>query len=123
MVEVIKKGPIFDRRLDKGFDKATKSAEVEIAEQGVLFVRNIIRAKAKTRTGRYDRAVRSTRVSGGMKIHDNNIVYGPWLEGVGSRNSRTSFRGYRQFRDSRKQIQRIAKPVVQKHVDTMLGGM
>lgn len=123
MTEVIKKGPIFDKRLDRGFVKATKSAEVEISDQGVLFVRNIIRAKAKTRTGRYDRAVRSTRISGGMKIHDNNIVYGPWLEGVGSRNSRTSFRGYRQFRDSRRQLERIAVPVTKKHVEHMLGGM
>lgn len=31
-------------------------------------------------------------------VHDRGIIYGPWLEGIGSRNfPKTSFRGYHAF--------------------------
>lgn len=32
------------------------------------------------------------------RVDDNGVIYGPWLEGVGSRNRTTRFKGYFTFR-------------------------
>jgi hypothetical protein len=122
MIKVIKTGSLFNHKLDADFTRATQTAEAKIADQGVALVRSVIQAEAKQRTGRYERAVRSTRIADGTKIHDGGIVYGAWLEGVGSRNSQTSFRGYRQFRDTRTKISGLSKPIVQNEITKILGG-
>lgn len=31
-------------------------------------------------------------------VNDRGVIYGPWLEGTGSRNARTRFKGYASFR-------------------------
>jgi len=42
-------------------------------------------------------------------ITDNGVCYGPWLEGVGSRNETTRFKGYNSFRRTAQWLQdRIA---------------
>src|SRR5688572_30770062 len=38
------------------------------------------------------------------RVHDRDIVYGPWLEGTSERNRTTRFRGYAAFR---KGMQRV----------------
>ncbi len=43
--------------------------------------------------------LRTEPIGGGHRVHDGGMVYGPWLEGTGSRNFPvTRFRGYRSFR-------------------------
>lgn len=37
-------------------------------------------------------------VAGQSRIHDKQTIYGPWLEGIGSRNATTRFKGYASFR-------------------------
>jgi hypothetical protein len=48
----------------------------------------------------------------GTAIHDDyQIVYGPWLEGVGSRNAPvTRFRGYASFRKAAQTLERSTFP-------------
>ena len=66
-------------------------------------------------TGNWSRSihVRQSRGSGGQfqsgwAVHDSGIVYGPWLEGVSSRNLTTKFKGYHTFRKVAQQIERKA---------------
>lgn len=35
-----------------------------------------------------------------IRIGDGGIIYGPWLEGVGSRNKTTRFKGYAHYRQT-----------------------
>ena len=37
-------------------------------------------------------------------VHDTPVVYGPWLEGVGSQNATTRFKGYHTFRKIAQQL-------------------
>lgn len=49
---------------------------------------------------------------------DTGIIYGYWLEGIGSRNfPKTRFRGYRMWRDATQQIQAEADKIAQPHID------
>jgi hypothetical protein len=49
-------------------------------------------------TGHYRRSVNSEIQGSIARIDDSGVVYGPWLEGISSRNSTTRFKGYFQFR-------------------------
>ena len=49
-------------------------------------------------------------------IDDSRLVYGPWLEGVSSRNESTRFKGYATFRHVYGQLDDRADEVVEKHV-------
>jgi len=87
----------------------------ELAEQAQIAIKfqgqSSFRYEKSLPTGEWLRSVR-TRVSaaiGGLKayeVHDSDIVYGPWLEGVSSRNLTTSFKGYSTFRKVAQQIER-----------------
>jgi len=36
-----------------------------------------------------------------MRVHDRDVIYGPWLEGTSTRNRTTRFRGYASLRRAR----------------------
>ena len=63
----------------------------------------------QTSTGHYRRNV-SGRVSNlrGV-ITDGKVIYGPWLEGVSSRNQSTRFKGYSSFRKTAQYLQKEVK--------------
>lgn len=58
-------------------------------------------------TGHYRRSVHGEMVKSlhGI-IHDSKVIYGPWLEGVSSRNQTSRFKGYAMFRKAHQQLQR-----------------
>ena len=49
-------------------------------------------------TGNYQRRITSFRKGLHGEVYDGGTIYGPWLEGVSSRNQRTRFKGYSHFR-------------------------
>jgi len=73
-------------------------------------------------TGHYARSINGRMVSNlhGV-ISDSGVVYGPWLEGVGSRNQATRFKGYAIFRRTRDKLQRLSRDILDKHVKKALG--
>ena len=42
--------------------------------------------------------------------HPKRVIYGPWLEGVSSRNQTTRFKGYASFRRTEEWLQSRVKP-------------
>lgn len=77
----------------------------------------------KVNTGRYMRQPRVTRLSDTRaSVNDDAFVYGPWLEGTGSRNSPvTRFKGYGSAESALEKVQasidEIGAPVVAKFVE------
>lgn len=59
-------------------------------------------------------------------VTDSGIVYGPWLEGVGSRNQTTRFKGYRMWRTTFQNMDRsgareVYRPIVDRAVRELNG--
>ena len=54
------------------------------------------------------------------RIHDSNVVYGPWLEGVGSRNDTTRFKGYAIFRNVKQGLIKKGRDFLARRVREML---
>ena len=58
-------------------------------------------------------------------VNDRGIVYGPWLEGTGSRNRTTRFKGYASFRRAtatlQGQVPRLVQVVLRRYLAKMGG--
>ena len=50
------------------------------------------------------------------RIDDGNVVYGPWLEGTGSRNQTTRFKGYASFRRTAQFMQKQVPKILQTRI-------
>ena len=69
--------------------------------------------KGKASTGYYRAHLHA--VSRGLRgrIDDGKVVYGPWLEGVSTRNQATRFKGYASFRRTAQYLQERAPEIME----------
>lgn len=126
-VEVTFRGPLFDGRAERAMQEAADDAREDIAQFGEEHALSLMGASFRQPTGYYESRVETTRVSADVSlVHDNGVVYGPWLEGVGSRNrARPGFPGYRHWRQTKALVAArgpvIAERAVQRHLPEMRG--
>lgn len=91
-------GPLFDLRARREFRRFRDDLEEEAAEFVLDHVKGTFHTHFKRPTGYYESNV---RIKNSTEVWDGGLagpVYGPWLEGVGSRNNTTRFKGYHAFR-------------------------
>lgn len=114
-VDVRKHGPIFDGRAAAAAAAFANAAEEEVAHVGRDLVLGELGRVLKHPTGYYESQIQVDRAAGGWRVHDGGVVYGPWLEGEGSRNFPvTRFRGYTTFRRIRTRVDRQAKHIAER---------
>jgi hypothetical protein len=110
-VVLLVSGPLFRGQPGRVIKRGVKNAIQELVEKGEERLAEMLRPRPSgvflsikaARSGQYSsgnyRRNISSRVSGmHAVISDGGVVYGPWLEGVGSRNDVTRFKGYGSFR-------------------------
>lgn len=97
-VDLSKKGPIFRNPtpvIARFLDRSGKG----VAEEGKNRVLRRLGTVLQHPTGYYESQIQTEKVLGNWEVNDSRrVVYGPWLEGTGSRNATTRFKGYRTFR-------------------------
>lgn len=76
--------------------------------------------KGQASTGHYRRNISGTTKELSGRIDDGGVVYGPWLEGVSSRNQRTRFKGYASFRRTAQWLQKQVKGVLRGQVNRLI---
>lgn len=94
-------GPLFDQRGPAAISDWADELEEEAAEWALNHIKGTFHTHFQNPTGYYESNVRVRNAAGGAEVWDGGLsgpVYGPWLEGVGSRNQTTRFKGYRAFR-------------------------
>lgn len=122
-VEVKLSGPLFDGRLQD----ATRLFLLEAVSRVALYGANLVVHECmrvfKEPTPYYWTRVTTERQhnSQDVRIGDDGVIYGPWLEGVGSRNRTTRFKGYWIYRRTVKLLDRRAKPIVDKTLADFMG--
>lgn len=102
------RGPIFDRRAAQIFADYAEDLEEEGADWALDDIRSTFHSHFRQPTGFYESNVTTHRTATGMEVWDGGVagpVYGPWLEGVGSRNNTTRFKGYHAFRNAASRLQ------------------
>lgn len=95
-------GPVTDGRATEILDAYVRDAVWDVASQGLANVNTTLNASIKEPTPYYETqtTVNWGGFSGGASaiVHDRGVIYGWWLEGIGSRNFPvTSFKGYHAF--------------------------
>lgn len=94
-------GALFDHRGPRIFSEFAEDLEEEGAEWALDHIKGTFHTHFKHPTGYYESNVHIHNTAFGTEIWDGGYagpVYGPWLEGVGSRNNTTRFKGYHAFR-------------------------
>lgn len=91
-------GPMFDARARRAFRDMRDELEEDAAEFALDHIQGTFHTHFRQPTGYYESNV---RIKNSNEVWDGGQagpVYGPWLEGVGSRNNTTRFKGYHAFR-------------------------
>jgi hypothetical protein len=118
-VEVSVHGPVFDGRAELAVHDFQHQCEQHVADIGVTRVKSYLDMVLRHQTGRYVGGVHTDRSTGDITINDARVVYGPWLEGVGSRNSPvTRFPGYHSFRIASQQLDSEAEGIANAYLHT-----
>lgn len=102
-------GPLLDFRARRVFNDMREELEDEGAEWALDHIKGTFHTHFKQPTGYYESHVRIRNTTSGPEVWDGGLmgpVYGPWLEGVGSRNAVTRFKGYRAFRKAASALDR-----------------
>jgi hypothetical protein len=110
------RGPIFRPDIDAVIDSRITELRDEVAQQMYEQIQANLAASLRNPTGRYQRAVRNVEEGGSRVIDDQNIVYGPWLEGTGERNRTTRFKGYASFRRAVQAVESRLGPGISRAV-------
>lgn len=118
-------GPLFDGRADAVMDECVVDVRHAVGDQGYSNVMGILESRIRNPTPYYQTQILVEDVADETVVHDRHIIYGPWLEGVGSRNSpKTRFPGYHAHKLAaqalnRGQAKAIAERVVAWHIPRM----
>lgn len=125
-IGVSQHGPMFDGRADAAAVEMCKDAERAIAIRGSAMVRAKQGATFKAPTPYYMPHTQARKTTDGWRITGPSVAYGHWLEGTGSRNRTTRFKGYFIFRTMAKVIQQASAatvaPIIARYVNTRMGG-
>lgn len=124
-IEVTFNGPMFDGRAADAMTRLAAELQTKTAEYTEDTWQSFMDASFRHPTGAYQSHVNIAKRDKDLVVNDgwpeSRLEYGPWLEGVGSRNSPvTRFPGYFALRRTAVkvtgEIPEIAAPIVDKYV-------
>lgn len=126
MAEIRFHGPVFTPAAKLLFNTLTKDIETKVAAETRRRVVTLEHAFFRHPTGYYESRTRAKPRSDYHVVTDSGVIYGPWLEGIGSRNRTTRFKGYFFWRKAyqsmiRSGAMQVAKPMVQRAVNALNG--
>lgn len=118
-------GPIFNSgEWDIIMAQSIPEVEDSVADTVLDMWRDTLDYNIRVNRDRYISETRVTRMDDAAVLNDGTSLYGPWLEGTGSRNAPvTRFKGYGSARDvaqrAQEDISTIAEPAVAQLVEEL----
>lgn len=119
-------GPVFDGRAAEWSDKLVRDLQQTVADHALVEWETDLEASIRHSTPHYQLHLRVEQRDFDVAVNDgwgvtNTLPYGPWLEGVGSRNSPvTRFPGYHALRGAYEsvsgQVTDLAEPIAEEFV-------
>ena len=129
-VEIKATGFLFEGKAGAVINKAIDGTIVELVQLGEQRLDLMLRPRpagvylsiaearrGQASTGHYRRSIHAVASHLHGIITDSGVVYGPWLEGVSSRNATTRFKGYSSFRRVGQTLEKDRDKVLKAHVD------
>ena len=130
-VEIKAQGPMFEgERANAIVEKAVDRGIAELVQLGEQRLDMLLKPRpagvylsvseakrGQASTGHYGRSIHGVASHLHGRIDDSGVEYGPWLEGVSSRNETTRFKGYHSFRRVGQSLEKDAGKVLKAHMD------
>lgn len=116
-------GPLFDGRALREAKRLEAGTVDDVAQAVFEEVHDTLDANLKHPTGYYESRIRVDTTRTTAVVDDSGVVYGPWLEGVSSRNRSTRFKGYAAFRRSAQRVQKRVPQITRQTVRTSVARM
>lgn len=121
-------GPLFDARGDAAVQEFIREATDAISAQARSEVMETLNRRIRNPTPYYETQIVRQRLSADeFRVHDRDVVYGPWLEGTGERNRTTRFKGYAAFRKAARAINdrlpQLTAYALRRCIDRLNGGV
>jgi hypothetical protein len=119
-IHVVARGPLFDGVAKHELPAAVAAVQHEVASYAEYQWQANMYGSFQNATGRYQSHVNIAQRGPDLVVSDgypgSGLLYGPWLEGVGTRNKTTRFKGYFALRRARNSVAQkvpaIAAPVM-----------
>ncbi len=108
---LIKRGPMFNGKTAAALHTYADEVGYKVATYAEDQVQQRLAQVLQHPTGYYQSKVTVERAGTGYRVTDQGVVYGPWLEGVSSRNETTRFKGYATFRRTKALVDRRASQI------------
>jgi hypothetical protein len=106
--KMIRRGPMLDGRTAAAMGTYADQVGYKVATFAEDQIQARLRQVLQHPTGYYQSRISVERAGSGYRVNDGGVIYGPWLEGTGSRNATTSFKGYATFRRTKALVDRKA---------------
>lgn len=129
-------GPLFTGTAPGILRQVTESAVKDLTEAGESFLLLRLRprpsgvyktaqqaGKKDKSVGNYARHIQPVIRNLTGELSDGGVIYGPWLEGVGSRNKSTRFKGYFSFRAAKQLVEKRVDKTVNKYLNKFVRRM
>lgn len=121
MATVTITGPFFDERNPTAMRQLEDDGLTRLGGQALANVHTLLDTSLQNPTPYYETQLMTERQGSDQIVHDRGIIYGPWLEGVGSRNATTRFKGYHHWRLATQQLEAQADQLLVPLVDIAVG--
>ena len=110
--EIKQTGPLFDKDMPQNLVEAVNSGLLELALiEGSNYVKDQLYEGHGFVTGNLKNHIGAdlvgdlvAQVDAGRNRYGANLVYAAWIEGIGKRNPRSRFKGYKMFENARKRM-------------------
>lgn len=115
-VDIDTRGPLFNGTAGRIIDHGCNQAERDLAEYAHEQIQRRLQHVLRHPTGRYMSSIGIRSEGPGLEV-TSGVIYHWWLEGVGSRNRTTRFKGYFTFRIVGQRVEENAERVVDPAID------
>lgn len=116
-------GPLFNGTASQAMKDYAEAVNVKLAREVKDEIVTDLNTAFKHSTGHYISKVKVTDNKGSATVDDSGIVYGPWLEGISSKNATTKFAGYHVFERVARKMQVTAATEAEKILPVYLSKM
>lgn len=118
------RGALFNGVAEAELALAEAAVQREIAEYAEYQWQMNMDDSFQNPTGAYQSHVNILQREGDLVVNDgwpgSGLQYGPWLEGLGSRNVTTKFKGYRAMERARNSVAQKAEGLAQPIIDKFI---
>lgn len=112
---MVRRGPMFTGRTAAALRTYADEIGYKVATYAEDQIQARLREVLQHPTGYYQSRITVDRAGTGYRVSDGGVVYGPWLEGTGSRNAPvTRFAGYATFRRTKALVDRKAPAIAEE---------